>query len=139
LILGEHRLLEGWTVDAVLIHERTCDRLNDPVDVNGLAACVRPETHVDLFGLEESVDFGLEESVDDSSCEHQQRTKLRGLRLGQPGHAGHMTPRLDDERRNTEWPDAVLHQPQRRRVNDSTGEREPAGSEVAGKTANHAV
>ena len=72
LAAREHRHLQCGSVRGVIVHQRTCHRLDDVVDVHGHAARVRPEAGVDLLGLDEL--------VDDGGRTVQQRPDLRGPR-----------------------------------------------------------
>jgi len=62
-------------MDAEVVHERSGDRLDDVMKVDGLAAGVRPQADVDLLGFEKP--------IDDDGAEPQQRPLFVGLLGGQ--------------------------------------------------------
>jgi hypothetical protein len=112
-------------MDAELIHLRSGDGFDDVMDVNRLAAGVRPQADVDLSGGEQL--------VYDRGGPVRQRPQRGGLIGGQAGDARDVAQRLDQQGADAERTDAVLHSPAAAIENRPAGQRPPARGQITGE------
>lgn len=123
--------LQPRPVDAKVVHKLSGDRLNDVMDMAGLATGVRPQTDVGLLGLEQA--------VEDRRAPTQQRPVLLGFVRSQLRDPSHMPFGLDEQRADSQRSNAVLHPPAFAIVDHAAGEMPTTRGEVARKTALHVV
>ena len=88
------------------------------MNVNRGSACVRPETGVDLFRLDQLVDHG--------SGSGKEWTELGGFVVSESRHPRHMPLGLQDQRGDAEWSNGVLDEPVGGLVNHASRQWEPA-------------
>ena len=109
------------------------DRLNDVVDMGGLAAGVRPQTDVGLLRLKQA--------VHDSCAPTQQGPLLLGFVHGQLCDPSHVPLGLDEECADSQRADAMLYPPAPGVVegDQTTGKIPTTRGEIARQTARHVV
>src|SRR5690348_2569980 len=104
-------------------------RLYDPMNVNWLATCVRPKTHIDLIGLKQrSYHRG---GVTDGA------SQTRRFDVGQICNVQHVTSWFDDQRANPERADTVLDSDVLTVKDASAWRLPPSLSQVASKATLH--
>ena len=114
-----------------VVHELPDDRLNDVMDMAGLAAGVRPQTDVGLLRLNQA--------VDDSRAPTQQRPQLPGFVPSQLRDPSHVPLGLDEECADSQRAHAMLYPPTPGVVDQTTRKIPTTRGEIARKTARHVV
>ena len=99
------------------------------MNVTWSATGVRPETRVHLLRRDQL--------VDDRGRSAKQRPELRGLILTEVRDARHVPLRLQNQRSNSQGPNAVFDEPMLRLVNHASRQRKTALCEVARQTSLH--
>ncbi len=126
---SEHRDLQRWAMGPMSFHELSRHWLHDVVDVYWDSVGMGPEAVVDLLGGDEL--------ASDSRCEAEKRPEFGCFVVGESSDAGHVAPRLHDQRPEAKRADAVLHQPVRRLVDAAARKRQRSVGEIARDAVPH--
>jgi hypothetical protein len=98
----------------MVIHERSGDRLDDVMKMDGLTAGMGPQTDVDLLGLEQP--------IDNDRTEAKQWPLLVGLLGGQLSNTRDVSLGLEQKRADAQRSNTMLDPPSYGLVDKSAGE-----------------